>query len=213
MVFLKPDKLIYRYLTFSIFDKIFFHLRMNVAPFSEILEYIPKTGNILDAGCGYGFLAHLIANNNPKCCITGIDKNADRISQARSSVIQGENIYFIKGDLTRNIFGTETYSAIICFDLLHHIPTLSQPGLIKLLVKHLAPKGILIIKDIDTNPKWKYILNYLQDIITSLGGKISCRDKNEWRDIMLKNGLEIKHLSYPKRGWIYPHVLLIAQKQ
>jgi 2-polyprenyl-3-methyl-5-hydroxy-6-metoxy-1,4-benzoquinol methylase len=208
---MKPDSILRKYRTFTLRDKVYYLLRTAVAPFSDITEFIPRKGNVLDAGCGYGFLTHILAQTRPDCHITGIDINAKRVDKAAGSVTPGEHVAFIRGDLTRNIY-RGTYAAIICFDLLHHIPKNAQYNVIMLLVEHLSPHGFLIVKEIDTAPKWKYACNYLHDFITSSGGKIYCRNSKKWQDIMVKNNLTVRHVSFPEKGYVYPHVLIVAQK-
>lgn len=41
----------------SLGTKLFLHLRWWLTPYERMAAYVPKTGKVLDVGCGHGLLA------------------------------------------------------------------------------------------------------------------------------------------------------------
>lgn len=209
---MNPGKYLSHYSLLPFTERMFLRLRLEIAPFSEILTYVPRRGNILDVGCGYGLLSAILSFENPDCQITGIDIDETRITVARKCMRDRHNLTFRKVDLTRSHSIVETYQTIICFDIFHHIPTMNQESLMQELVHQLSPRGIFIFKDIDTRPTFKYYWNYMHDRIVTRGQRIYCRSCDAWIKMMRGCGLTIQTVRFPSKGLFYPHLLIVARK-
>lgn len=192
-------------------QQIFFTLRDFIAPFEEIIPYLPRKGEILDIGCGYGILDFKIAKDRPDLHITGIDSNKKTIEKA-AKMVQDKNICFIARDILKDPLPMKKYKTIICFDFLHHIPYFSQEKIIKKCHQLLADNGCLIVKEIDTKPKWKYLWNLVHDTIVTRGQWIYCRSLDEWESLLSVNNLKVNQIKAINKGFFYPHILLIAKK-
>lgn len=81
------------------------------------LDHIGTESNILDIGCGNGFVASQIATKAKK--VTGIDTDQANIEQAGRQHSR-ENINYILGDATRYDF-QERYDAVVLSNVLEHI--------------------------------------------------------------------------------------------
>lgn len=201
------------YPNLSFVARIFFRLRFLIAPFEEIRVFLPNAGKILDIGCGHGILTNLIAFWRPKCQVTGIDIDVKRIEEAGKSVGKRNNIKFIQADLTKQSIPTASYQSIICFDILHHVPYDIQTDIIKKSSQILKPEGNFILKEIDSQPKWKYLWNFFHDKLMTKGNNLFFRPKSEWIDLLTANNLIIKKCLFINKGIFYPHVLIVATKK
>lgn len=151
------------------------------------IENIKSGSNVLDIGCGYGYVAHKVAQK--AALITGIDFDKRTLSQARRNYTDS-NLKFLSGDATTYKF-TEKYDYVILSNVLEHIEYR-----IKFLkrVKTLAPT--LLIRVPMFNRDW--LPAYKKD----LGMFAYCDSthfteytEESFREEMNKAGLKVKYLS------------------
>ncbi|MEO6491040.1 MAG: 1-acyl-sn-glycerol-3-phosphate acyltransferase [Ferruginibacter sp.] len=144
------EKLLYNYLykgpVIEWYLRIKLRLEKNYQLFHDL---VPKQGNILDAGCGYGFMSYMLYFTSPKRQVTGIDYDQDKIITANHCFSKTEQINFIHSDITK--FSFENYDAIILSDVLHYVSPQEQKAVIERSIDHLYPGGILIIREGDTD--------------------------------------------------------------
>jgi len=110
---------------------------------SFISEAITHSREVLDAGCGTGFISNYLAKTYPTKNFTGVDF-ADSMDHAVKvkEELNISNLQFIKQDLT--CFETEDiFDTIICQGVLHHIPDYEQT-LVR-LKSMLSTNGLFII--------------------------------------------------------------------
>ncbi|PSL47615.1 1-acyl-sn-glycerol-3-phosphate acyltransferase [Chitinophaga niastensis] len=112
-------------------------------------ELLPKTGNILDIGCGYGFMDYMLSYAAPDRFITGIDYDEEKIATANNCYNKPEQLQFIHGDITATPF--EKYDAFILSDMLHYLPANEQELLLQQCIERLTPEGVIIIRDGDAD--------------------------------------------------------------
>ncbi len=179
-----------------------------IAQFQYVLSNVPQKGTILDVGCGYGVLSNLISISYPNVHVIGIDTDANRIAVAQSTIGSRKNIQFKLADAsTLDAYGT--VDAVIFFDVLHHIPCNLQQNSINKALSSLKPNGTIIIKEINTYPKWQYLVNLFHDKALN-GGPLCYRSNDEWKKLLQKENIMCQTMEY---GLIYPHVLLYGNKK
>ncbi len=110
-------------------------------------ELLPAKGRILDLGCGYGFLAHMLQLLEPERHITAVDYDADKVETAKNGFLRSECLEFLCADVTK--FEFAKYDGIIISDVLHYLTTAEQMDLIGRCLEALLPEGRLIIRDGD----------------------------------------------------------------
>ena len=190
--------------------KVFFKLRPLIIPFEIIEKHVPKKGTIVDIGCGYGIFANHISKKSKDRKVIGIDLNEKRIEAAKKIFRNESNLEFICSNITNSkIPKTDVITAI---DILHHIPDKeNQENLLKSCYFVLKNGGVLILKDLDTKPSWKFYWNKIHDFVMTKGEPVLYNSKEEILELLKKSGFVIEKWELFK-GYPYAHVLFIGKK-
>jgi uncharacterized protein len=117
-------------------------MEKNYQVFNELL---PRSGRILDIGCGYGFMPYMLHFVAPGRIMTGIDYDEQKIATANHCFSKDDCIRFIYTDVMG--FAFEQYDAIVMMDILHYLQPEEQKLVIEKCIRHLAPGGQVIIRD------------------------------------------------------------------
>ena len=140
------ERLMYQYIykgpVLEWYTRIKLKLEDNYKLFDALL---PADGRILDAGCGYGYLAYMLYYRSRQRTIMGIDYDEEKIAVAQHCAGRPEQVQFYTADL-RN-FEFEKYNAIIISDVLHYLDESNQQKVMRNAIDALLPGGKLIIRD------------------------------------------------------------------
>ena len=174
---------------------------------------LPDEGRILDIGCGFGLFSSYFAQTQPRRQIVGVDPNAKRIEMARRVAAQiglPGNTYFA-GDARDASFEGEFAGAYV-LDVMHHIPEDDQIALLRRLRELLVPRGVLVIKDITTEPAIGVEFTRLLDrIMVGWDEPLRYRHHREWGAILEDLGFRVRMVRVPD-VLPYPHVVIAATK-
>lgn len=113
--------------------------------YKQFHALVPVKGNILDIGCGYGFLSYMLHFTAPARTITGIDYDEEKIATANHCFSKTDAVHFEYTEALQ--FNFEQYDAVILSDILHYLKPAVQELLITKCIKHLQPNGVIIIRD------------------------------------------------------------------
>ena len=61
--------------------KVYTYLRFLILPIKNIDEIVPKSGKIIDYGCGFGIISFYLGLSSKYRKIIGIEFNAERITR------------------------------------------------------------------------------------------------------------------------------------
>ncbi len=114
--------------------------------YETIEKKVPKSGNILDIGCGYGFLAYMLSFMSNQRQITGLDYDEEKIEVANHNVSKSDKLHFVADDAIHFPTNT-TYDCILIMDVLHYLVPEKQHELLSKCHQYLNPGGSLIIRD------------------------------------------------------------------
>jgi len=137
-------------------------IRSLILPIKKIDQVIPISGDILDIGCGSGSATIFFALSGPLRQITGSDIDSNNIIQAQKITRNIKNIKFISQSLYSP---NAMYDAVVAIDLLHHLSPSNLNYFFDNIKQIIKPGGLLIIKEMNTSPKYKFIINLIHDKI------------------------------------------------
>ncbi len=112
-----------------------------------LLHYIKQKDialNILQVGCGNGWLSAQLANNTT-AEVTGLDTNNKELEQAKKVFSRIQNLNFINGSLETEDLKDKKFDMIIIAAAIPYFPSLKQT--IELAIEHLTLLGDIHILD------------------------------------------------------------------
>ncbi|OQX05020.1 MAG: hypothetical protein BWK76_28010 [Desulfobulbaceae bacterium A2] len=138
-------------------------VRVLTCPFAGLIAHFPKTGKVLDVGCGHGLLINLLARDPDRqgLRLHGIDHDADKIAIARNSAPAGVDFS------TRTLAGVDEVSCdiVTLVDVLYTINSALWPVILAGCYRVLRPGGLLILKEVVDRPRWKYWAIMAQEVL------------------------------------------------
>lgn len=173
---------------------------------------LPDQGRILDIGCGFGLFAAYFGQTHPGRRITGVDPDARRVAMARRVASGlGLDAQFVAGD-ARHVEFEGRFDAAYVLDVMHHIPRDDQRTLLASLRDRLAPRGVLVVKDITTVPTFGLKFTELLDrVMVGWDEPLAYRHHREWGEMLTSLGFHVRMVRVPD-VLPYPHVVIAATK-
>jgi len=190
--------------------RIYTILRLMLSPIIEVAEYVPEKGRILDLGCGAGIFANILYIGSKQRHVLGVDFSAKRIETAIQMSKDNSQLKFVTGDVNDVKIGD--HEIITLIDLLHHMPYEEQEDLLKRVHAKLNIGNVLIVKDLEKQPYWKYIFHYIQDSISYKGSKLYFRSSADMERILTETGFDVETISL-SAAYPHPHVLYRCTKR
>lgn len=210
-------KRLYRlYKNTGLLNRIYVRIKVRICPLLKLEEFIPKKGKIADFGCGMGLFANIMALGSSERIIEGSDISGRKINVAEKTTGDRKNIRFSLRPI-QNLNGSD-YDAIIISDTLYLIPSQQQEQILRDCFRKLTKDGLLLIKEMNTKPYWKYLLNLIQETLIvkilkfTQGDNFFFHSSSEYKNLLSRIGFEIKVIRLDKEQ-IYPHIAYICNKQ
>ncbi len=144
------------YHSLKLIEKLVVWMRFRFAPFAEIEQIIPLRGKLLDLGCGYGVYSYFLARRHPHLYILGIDPSGERIERAKNVFSKPENLEFLQGRI--DDLGQNDFDVITLVDVIYFLNEEQQKEIMHLCKEKLKNDGVLIIKTMSKNQRFKYLL-------------------------------------------------------
>jgi 1-acyl-sn-glycerol-3-phosphate acyltransferase len=140
-------------------------------------ENLPVTGDLLDLGCGYGYVVYMLAFTAKERTITGVDHDEEKIRVAQNCHSRSERITFIHADVTRYSFPDQ--DGIILGDVLHYLQEDDQRQLLIRCMDKLRPGGVLMIREGFRDAGRKHSLTKLTEFFSTRLGFNKTRDSSK----------------------------------
>jgi SAM-dependent methyltransferase len=170
-------------------------------------------GRILDVGCGFGLFAAYFGQTHPRRAIVGVDPDARRVALASrvAASLDLVNHEFHVGDV-RSAQLEGPFAGAYVLDVMHHIPSRDQRSVLARLHDLLAPGGVLLIKDITTEPRHELLFTELMDrVMVGWDEELTDRHHREWGEMLTELGFSVRIVRVPD-FLPYPHVVIAATK-
>lgn len=210
------DQLLPYYAGFGFTARLYFRLKWRRGQLYDFTEsFVPRRGRVLDVGCGYGLFTNVCAVASAEREVVGLDLDERRIAVARATVADRPNVRFEVGRLEELAGGD--FSSVILFDVIHHLARATHGPLLQACRELLAPGGVLIVKDIDRRPRWKFLLNWAIDLYNArlrgftLGAALTYRDPADVERELCGLGFAVERPALPGIGTC-PHALYVCRR-
>ena len=122
----------------------FYYSREGKISCRDIAQYLQNVeySNLLDVGCGTGFLIDLLQKQR-KAEYIGLDLSSKMIEVALSKNIP--NASFIQGTANKLPFEDKSFDIVVCSQSFHHYPY--QKEALQEALRVLRPRGLFILSD------------------------------------------------------------------
>ncbi|PIS47309.1 MAG: hypothetical protein COT17_04140 [Elusimicrobia bacterium CG08_land_8_20_14_0_20_51_18] len=196
---------------FALFHAV---LRFLLCPVGKIEKKLPRSGRILDFGCGIGLLSQLAALHSAERTVFGSDIDERKIKIARRACGGERRLNF---STASRLGEKEHYDAVVASDVLYLLPPEERERAVSAFFEILKPGGRLIIKETDTRPVWKAAVNLVEETLAvkllglTSGGGIFVRGRGYYEKMLSEKGFELS-VSRLDAGYPHPHILYEALK-
>jgi len=135
---------LYRYQGPYVEQYVFWKLRMDPL-FQAVDAAAPRTGHILDVGCGYGLVAHWLIFSAPERALQGLDHDGAKLRVARATATGQARLTFEQADLLAAAW--PACDTVLLCDVLHYFPRELKARILQRAAEALRPGGCLIVRD------------------------------------------------------------------
>lgn len=193
----------------------FTRIRFWDAPFVRVEKLIPKSGTILDLGCGEGIFSNFLGISSDRRKVLGIEINKERFELSQHGI---SNVKFVLGDIEK--VDLPEADAIVLFHVLHHLSSYSsQIHVISRCFNQLSRGGKLIIVEVEPKISLKYFLSTFTDhfLVPWIFEKrvyspIFFRRRVAWGKILKNKGFNCRVINAEK-GHPFTHIIIECSKQ
>ncbi len=180
----------------------------------EIEQYIPRSGRILDIGCGFGLFSLFFALCSKERRLFSIDLNVKRIMMARKAAAKlglEDRVSFENANVLDYPFDNPM-DGIFMLDIVHHLPRGGGPEILRKCFEILKPGGVLIVKDVDAKPLLKKWFTLVLDKLVDPIAPVSYYHREDLRSLLQGIGFDVK-VHQQVDVLPYPHVLFVCRRK
>ena len=196
-------------------------IRWWTAPFEALETEIPRSGKILEVGCGHGMLATFLALASEDRTVVGVDIDAQKIELAQESVRSlrpGEATISFEHRPSGEILTIEGgWDAIVFADVLYLIAPEDRSRLLSDCIAALAPGGCLIVKEVNTEPRIKAFVAQFQEFLATKVLRITDGDVLNFPsatdiETLISSGGLTTRVGRLDKGYFHPHCVVVGTK-
>ena len=203
----------------SLGTKLFLHLRWWLTPYERMAAYVPKSGKVLDVGCGHGLLAMEMALSEPNRSVLATDHDVARIALATQA---GKGITNLKFEVsTGSPVADGTFDAIMMIDFLHYFSPEQQDAMIAKAYANLQPGGWLLAREVNQQGGLISKLNQFYEKMATLTGftqsntikakeNLSFKSQSDWEAKFAEHGFKVR--SEPCSSPIFADILYVCER-
>jgi 2-polyprenyl-3-methyl-5-hydroxy-6-metoxy-1,4-benzoquinol methylase len=196
-------------------------LRWRSCPLDAVADRVPTRGRVLDLGCGHGLLAAYLALGSRERSVLGVDLDDRKLPHGRVAAerarAEGAALEFEVAP--GGVVPAGPWDAIVVVDVLYLLGEREQCELLVAAAGQLAAGGALLVKEMATEPRWKYRWNQLQETVSVRVLGITATERRDFCFVSpatIRGWLEPVGLTVEEtplhRGYVHPHHLVVASR-
>lgn len=135
---------LYRYQGKSVEQFVYWKMKLDPV-FTALDGVVPRSGFILDLGCGYGLATHWLACFAETRTFLGVDYDEEKIRVAKRTAPEHPRIQFAVGDILEREY--PACDTILLLDVLHYWSPAKQQLILNQARTALRPGGRLVLRD------------------------------------------------------------------
>lgn len=171
---------------------------------------------LLDIGCGIGLLGQYLHAQGHRQPYLGLDHDSRKIAAGRMAVRRAgvDAVMSLQHADVADL--PPMHGNVALLDVLHYLPAERQPALLRAAIRHLAPQGCLIIRNVLREPNWRFHATRIEEFFLRVSGWIPGGAQHypvagELRAPLENAGLEAR--IEPLRGWTpFNSYLIVARR-
>jgi len=179
----------------------------------EIGQYLPDGGRVLDVGCGFGLFSLYYAALRPSLQLLGVDRDRRRIDLARRAAVRLGigNVAYAVGD-AQALAVEEAVDAAYMLDIVHHLPRAAVAPLLAYLHASVRPGGRLLVKEVDTRPRYKRWFTHALDRLMDPRSAVCYWSSEDLARLL--EGVGFRVFRHQMVDYLpYPHVLYVCERR
>lgn len=119
---------------------------------------------VLELGPGPGLTTELLLQRANSLTAIEVDP---RLAESLGRRLSGSNVRIVVGDATELPFPDERFSAVVCFTMLHHVPSTGlQDRLFAQVCRVLEPGGVFVGSD--SRQSWRMRMIHIGDTLVPI---------------------------------------------
>ena len=190
--------------------------RLRSCPIDVVAAATPRSGAILDFGCGHGVVSLYLAMTSTDRHVTGVDVDGEKIEDAHAAA-KAAGVEVVFEAVEPDFRPTGQWDGIVVVDVLY---LLGRQGALEVLdaaAVALAEGGVLVVKEVDVRPKWKYWWAATQEFLATKilriteGTKVEFVPPAVFAARLRERGLQVEARRCDQ-GRLHPHHLIVATK-
>jgi SAM-dependent methyltransferase len=140
--------------------------RPRICPFERLVDAVPPRSNLLDIGCGNGLFLYLLVRAGRLGEGRGVEIRSDA-ANAGNAALRGLGIR----EASISVGGgpadwpQRQFDVVSMIDVVHHVPRDRQRATLTAACAVVRRGGLLIYKDMATEPAWAAWANRLHDLV------------------------------------------------
>ncbi len=198
----------------GLYLRLYAYVRFSLFPYRRMARLFPDGGRLLDVGCGFGLWLHYLRSLKPDLHLEGIDVDSRKISVARKS--RRQQIDFQLLDVAK--VDSRSYDSVCIVDVLCIVSEKTQRSLTEEMFRVLKPGGVLLLKDVDSRPRWKLAVAWSQEFVaikvfgisTSTG--LGFQSARSLTKLLETTGFVDAKVTRIDRWYPHPHILISATR-
>jgi 2-polyprenyl-3-methyl-5-hydroxy-6-metoxy-1,4-benzoquinol methylase len=127
---------------------------------------------LLDIGCGIGLLGQYLHAQGHRQPYLGLDHDPRKIAAGRIAGRRAglDAVMSLRHADVDELPPMQGHVALL--DVLHYLPAERQPALLQAAIRHLAPQGCLIIRNVLREPNWRFHATRIEEFFLRVSGWI-----------------------------------------